>query len=216
MHIARGLVGSTALSAGSDLFEIIIGLDDLPQLVFRGTVTAVRVGMVTFHQFLESRLDLRPRRRLLQSESVQGLALSIEDGSPPFRLGASPVRARCAELTQDIERIRRSPAFIKKPANSSFRTFLTAHRSHTPSRQVSREGVLLISRHRVIAHAGEVIIGLVVFADMGETEFPVFVFPIAPFRRAVACLLSTVRPVAARPFGLQPAVLGRLDPDAII
>src|SRR5579871_1002669 len=195
MHVA-GLPRVRRPSTGADLLKIIISLNDFPQLVFQSAVATIGVGMVTFHQFLEARLDLRRRRRILQPEGVKGLALGIVDSPPPFSFGAGLRRALAgsAELPQDVERIRSALAFVKKPADLSLCPLFAADCSHTPSRQMSRERVLLITRNRVVAHPGEEIVGLIVLAHVGETESPVLTLTVAPFRRAVACLLGAIRP----------------------
>src|ERR1700736_4559068 len=40
------------------LFQIVISLDDFPQLVFRAGVAAVGIGMVALYEFMEARFDL--------------------------------------------------------------------------------------------------------------------------------------------------------------
>ena len=39
-------------------FEILVGLTDLPQPIFRLAVAAVRIRMMALHQHLESQLDV--------------------------------------------------------------------------------------------------------------------------------------------------------------
>ena len=51
-------IGTCSNSAESGLLEVIIGLDDLAQLVFRGAIPAIGVGVMAFHQLLEPRLDV--------------------------------------------------------------------------------------------------------------------------------------------------------------
>jgi len=46
-------IGTCSNSAETGLLEIIIGLDDLAQLVFRGAIAAIGVGVMAFHQLLE-------------------------------------------------------------------------------------------------------------------------------------------------------------------
>src|SRR4249920_692064 len=43
----------TSRSAESHRFQIIVGLDDLYQPIFRGAVTAIGIWVVAFHEFLE-------------------------------------------------------------------------------------------------------------------------------------------------------------------
>src|SRR6266852_4302571 len=217
MQIAMGLRASPAVSTASGLLEVVIGFDDFSQLVFRGAVTAIGIGMMAFHQFLESRLNFRAGRALLQPERMKRLALGVAH-RPPLSLGARLCRTGTgvAELAQDIERVRRTHALLEKPADPSLCALVAADHPHAPGRQVPGERVLLKPRYRIIAHASEKIVGLVVFTDVTEAEAPVFVLAISTFRRPVARRLGAVRPVAARALGLQPAVLAGLDPDAII
>src|SRR5215472_8794624 len=125
MQIARGLGASPTLSAGSGLLEVIIRFDDLSQLVFRGAVSAVGIGMMAFHQFLESRLYFGAGRAVLQPKRMKRLALGVAHGSP-FGLGARLCRTavRATELAQDIEWIRRAHASLKKPADPSLCPFV--------------------------------------------------------------------------------------------
>jgi hypothetical protein len=51
-------IGTCSNSAESSLLEVIVGLDDLAQLVSRGAIAAIGVGMMAFHQLLESGLDV--------------------------------------------------------------------------------------------------------------------------------------------------------------
>ena len=50
---------------------------------------------------------------------------------------------------------------------------------------MSRKGIFLVGHHRRIAHSGEEIVGLVVFAHVIETEAPIVLLAPAPFRRAM-------------------------------
>ncbi len=46
--------------------------------------------------------------------------------------------------------------------------------AHFPGRAMAGDGLLLISRDRIVAHAGEEIVRLVVFAHVRQTEAPIF------------------------------------------
>src|SRR5881396_2096948 len=61
--------------------QIVVGLNDVPQLVLAGAIAAVRVGMMTFHQDLEPRLDIGGARARFQSEHVERLAFGIAHGA---------------------------------------------------------------------------------------------------------------------------------------
>src|SRR5207248_10655958 len=44
-------------SSKADRFQILVGLDDLAQPLLRGTIAAIRVGVMALHQQLETDLD---------------------------------------------------------------------------------------------------------------------------------------------------------------
>src|ERR1700719_3206742 len=217
MRIAVGSYASPAKSTESGLLEVAIGLDDFAQLIFRGAITAIGVGMVAFHQLLEPRLDVRTGRAILQPERVKRLAFCVAHGAP-LGLGARLCRtgARTAELPQDAETILETETFVKRSTGLSLGTALAADHPDPPSRKMSGERVLLKARNRVVAHAIKKIIGLIVFAGMLQAEPPVFAFAIAALRRPVARRLRAVRPVTAWLIGPQPPIFAGLDPDAII
>ena len=75
--------------------------------------------------------------------------------------------------------------------------------------------VLLVFRDGVVAHAGEKIIRIVVFADMIQTEAPIFRRAQPALRRAMGGRRVATRPFAAWKLGAQPAILIGLYPDAI-
>ena len=96
-------------SARASRFQIIVGLDDLAQLVLAAAVAAVGVGMVALHQQLEARLDLGAVGALLEAELVQRLALGVAHGA--LRLDALRVRppvAAAAKLPEHVERVLRA------------------------------------------------------------------------------------------------------------
>ena len=74
---------------------------------------------------------------------------------------------------------------------------------------------LLVFRDRVVAHALEKIIRIVVFADMIQTEAPIFRRVQPALRRAMGGGRVASRPFAGRKLGAQPAILIGLYPDAI-
>src|ERR1700678_1824120 len=208
MQYAMGSHATPAKSAESGLLEVAIGLDDLAQLIFRGAIAAIGVGMMAFYQFLEPRLDVGAGGTVLQSERVQRLALGVAYGAP---LGLGP-RLRgagtwAAELPQEIERIVGADALDKRPASLSLGAALAADHPDPPGRKMPGERILLKTRHRIVAHAGEEIVGLVIFADMIEAEPPIFALAVASLRRPVGRRLGAIRPIAARLIGVQPAIL---------
>src|ERR1700726_4010797 len=217
MRIAMGSHTSPAKSTESGLLEVAIGLDDFPQLIFRGAITAIGIGMVALHQLLEPRLDVRTGRAILQPERVKCLALGVAHGAP-LGLGARLCRtgARTAALPRDVGSVLETETLVKRPTGLSLGTPLGAPHPDPPSRKMSGERVLLKARNRVVAHAVKKIIGLIVFAGMLQAESPVFAFAIAALRRPVARRLRAIRPVTAWPLGPQPPIFAGLDPDAII
>ena len=80
--------------------------------------------------------------------------------------------------------------------------------------------ILLVARDRIGIHAGEEIIGLVVFADVIETEVPVFLVVGPALGRAMRTLVLAVRPFAHRGFFARLRLLLRaqlvgLDADGV-
>ena len=60
--------------------------------------------------------------------------------------------------------------------------------------------ILLIARHRIGIHAGKEVIGLVVFADVIETEVPVFLVVGPALGRTMRPLVLAVGPFTHRGF----------------
>ena len=77
------------------------------------------------------------------------------------------------------------------------------------------ERVLLIGQDRSVVHAGEEIIGLIVFAHVLEAEVPILLVATAALGRAVGRRLLAARPFAGPAAGFDAAILGRLDADFI-
>src|SRR5262249_33447329 len=100
------------------------------------------------------------------------------------------------------------------PAVSGLRMVLAAL-PELPGRAVSCYGVLLELGDRLIAHAGEVIVRMIVLAHVIEAEVPVFALAQPAFGSAVRCRAGAARPVAARAIGARPTLLTGLDPDAV-
>src|ERR1700722_1843308 len=75
--------------------------------------------------------------------------------------------------------------------------------AHAPGRPVAGQGILLIGRNRVVAQAGEIIVGVVVFANVRETVVPVLAFVPAAFGRAMRAQLFAAGPFATRTIGLR-------------
>ncbi len=87
--------GVARASAQAFAFEIVIGLDHFAQLILRAARAIIGVGMVPFHQGLETRLDLLTARRLVEIESLQTAALHVAESAsrPALVVAAGPIRA---------------------------------------------------------------------------------------------------------------------------
>src|SRR4051794_28657708 len=93
---------------------------------------------------------------------------------------------------------------------------LAAVHAHLPGRAMAGGGVLLVLGDVVVVHASEEIVGGVVLAHVGKAEAPVFILLVAPLGSAVRRGRLAARPFAGRMLFLaQPAILVRLDPDAV-
>ena len=103
----------------------------------------------------------------------------------------------------------------KLPWRAAFGGAFAADRTHFPGRTVAGDRVLLIFRDRVVAHAGEEIVRIVVFAHVLEAELPILAGAQPAFRRAVRRRRGAVRPLASRKLRAAAAVLVGLDPDPI-
>src|SRR5579859_2308099 len=206
MRFAMSLLASPAKSAETGFLEIVVSLDDGAQLVLRGAVAAIGIGMMAFYQLLEARLDVVGARAFFEPERMQRLALGVAHGAP-LGLGARTcgTGSGATELPQDVEGIVGDEALLKSPAGPSLGTPLAADHADPPCRQVTGERVLLIARDRVIAHAGEKIIGLIVLAHVVEAEPPVFALAVASLGRPVGRRLDAIGPLTARLFRTQPA-----------
>jgi hypothetical protein len=156
--------------------------------------------------------DLDAVGAVLQAEFMQRLALGIANGTglrlDPLGL-RPPIRAAAAQLAKHIERVARTlwaeigpPRAIAGP--------------HLPGWTMAGDGVLLIFRNGILAHAGEVIVGVVVFAHVLETEPPILVLAQPSLGGAVRRLIAAALPVTRRAIRAQTAVLRGLDPDTIV
>src|SRR5208282_2339391 len=104
-----------AKSAESSRLQVIIGLDDFPQLVLRAAIAAIGVGMVTLHQFLEARLDVEAGGALLEAQRMERLALGIAKRAP-LGLGLGVLAAHAAaEVAKNAEGIIGLAARIGPP-----------------------------------------------------------------------------------------------------
>src|SRR5205085_12681617 len=87
--------------------------------------------------------------------------------------------------------------------------------AHLPGRAMTDHRVLLVLQDRVLAHAGKIIVGLVVGAHVIEAEAPVFPLMHPPLRRAVRRHQAASRMIAHRRMVARTAILRGLHPNAI-
>ncbi len=181
-------------SAEARGLQVIIGLDDLPQLVLRAAVAAIGVGMMPFHQTLN--LDLISAR--LASASSPSTSSARRCALRILRPSARGAHDRCRSAAASPNRPNGSSA--AQPAAADNRTrrprAAAAERAHFPGRTVAGDVVLLVLRDRVVAHAGEEIVRIVVFAHVFEAELPILAGAQPALRRAVGGRRVALRPLA--------------------
>jgi len=178
------------------LSQIVISLDYFAQLVLRAAVPAVAIRVVAFHQFLEARLDLGLGGPVLEIELVQAFALGAPQGPGPLvalilrrRFGAiqpkGVIRLKAvSEAIAPLLRLRRS---IAGPGIHP----------HEPGGAVADRVVLLVLSNVFVRHAGEVVVGLVILADVLEAETVVLALLAAALRRRVKPRLRAALPFAS-------------------
>src|ERR1700738_2686351 len=204
--------------------QIIIRLDDFDQAIFGGAVAAIGIGMVLLHQRLVFRLDDLERRIRTEPHHLQRLALGVEYFSG-LRLGfvanararTGPPAAAAIELAEHAERVGRAFQIGFRAALALLGAGVGAH---LPGRTMAGQRILLVTGNGVGIHAGEEIIGLVVLADVIETEVPVLPVVGPALGRAVRSLVLAVGPFAhrgcfARGRLLLRAQLVRLDANGV-
>src|SRR5271170_6488047 len=120
-----------------------------------------------------------------------------------------------AGLAEQRERIVGRPVGIPGFAAAAPGRLLAADRAHFPGRPAAGDGLLLVRRDGVLAHASEEIVRIVVFAHVFETELPILGGAQPALRRPMRRRRLAGRPLATRQFGTQPPVLVWLDPDAV-
>src|SRR5580704_1378545 len=155
--------------------------------------------MVLLDQRLVFRLDGFQRRIRAQPHHLQRLALGVED-LPGLDLGLAgraartrPPAAAAVEFREHAERIGGGFEIGLRAALALLGAGIGAH---LPGRAMAGQRILLVARDRIGIHAGEEIIGLVVFADVIETEVPVLLVVGPALGRAVRPLVLAFRPFA--------------------
>src|ERR1700736_1867613 len=168
---------------------------------------------MTLHQDLELRLDVGRVGVGFKAEGLQRLALGIAHRAP-FRGGAlalGPPRPH-AHFVEDPEWIGGAAAVGTETARA---VRLASVHPHFPGGAMAGNRLLLIARDRVVAHSGEEIVGLVVFAHMMKAEAPVFALAQPALGGAVRRAFAAPRPIAAGAVGAHAPILAGLDPDAV-
>src|ERR1051326_898973 len=166
--------------------------------------------MMALHQDLELGLDVGRVGIRFKAKGMQRLALGVAHHT--FRRGTLALGPPWphTQLVENPERIRGAAVRTETVA-----TVLVPVHPHFPGRAMTRNGLLLIARDRVLAHSGEEIVGLVILAHVLEAEAPVFALAQAALGGAMSRALATSRPVAARTVGAHAPILAGLDPDAV-
>src|SRR5712691_1366340 len=129
--------------------------------------------MVALHQCLEPGLDLLRGGIRLEAERVERLALGIAHRASLGATGGASAGGR-SELLKHSERIIGAAEFGTKAGGMRAHRGPAAVHAHLPGRAMPDDGLALIAGNVVGAHAGEKIVGVVVLADVVETEPPVF------------------------------------------
>src|ERR1043166_741819 len=201
-------------SAKADGFQVVVRLDDLAQPVLAAPVAAVGIGVMPLHQQLEPSLDVGSLGVTFQPQRIERLALRVADRPVLawlFRAWGCPA----AELREHAERIG-GPIERGEPSGTCTRlTGLLAVLAQLPGRPMAGHGILLEPCHRIIAHPGEIIVGMVVLAHVFEAEAPILALAQPSLGGAVRGRAVAARPSAGRTVGAAPPVLARLDPDAV-
>src|SRR5262245_10613612 len=203
-------------SSEAHRFEIVIGLDDLTQPVFGGTIAAIGVRVMALHQGLEANLDLNGGRPGLESERVERPSFGIVDDAalaPAQMLAVTGGGG--AKVAEQTERIVGTFEIGLEPRRMRARAWAAAIHTHLPGRTVADHRLFLIAGDVGLAHAGEEIIRVIVLADMSEAEPPVLVLARTALGRPMGSRPVAARPFTARVLGAQPTILVRLDPNTV-
>src|SRR5215510_15440962 len=161
--------------------------------------------MMAFHQFLKPGFHLLRCGSNLQPERVQGFPLGVADRSS----FGTRLLLRAHTLAKQFERISVAAKSSHVRSNRSLAG------SHLPGRTMSRKGVLLVGHHRRVAHSGEKIVGLVVFAHVIEAKPPIVLLASAPFGRTMRRLFLAPVPFAVGTADFRAAILFRFDADTV-
>src|SRR5215510_2669070 len=143
MSLARGT------SDEARLLEIVIGLDDFPQLVLGPLVTPVGVGVMALHQLLEAVLDLVAVSALTEPQRLQRFLLQGLESA--HRLGLVAPETPLEESVRIDERATEGALFLG--------TLGITVGSGAPSRPVADDGIFLEGLDLRRAPTLEVVVG---------------------------------------------------------
>src|SRR5262245_36512436 len=193
--------------------QIVIGLDYFAQLVLRGAVTLVVVGMEPLYQLLEAGLDVGLGRAVLEIKLAQALPLGALEG--PLRRPALGLGGALGEQSERVvggKAVRKAAGPLALAGLSIARPGIDPER---PGRAVADDIFLLVLGDRFVGEPGEVIVGLVVFAHMIEAEAVILPLEPSSLGRRIEAGLLAAGPVARRIGVAQEPVLVGLDPQAV-
>src|SRR5262249_49150981 len=139
----------------ASLFQIVIGLDDLAQLVLGLLVAPVCIGMVQLYQFLELCLDVLPRCAGVEVQGIERLFLDRTQAAPTIRCRGVGLAGL---LRPPGEEVGAAVAGLRLLVAAVARAVRPGVRPDFPRRTMTRYGVLLEVAHLVVAHAVEVIV----------------------------------------------------------
>src|SRR5262249_52400138 len=197
--------------------EILVGLNDLPQPLFRRAVAAIGIRVVAFHQHLEPQLDIGRGRAGVEPEGIERTPLGVADDTGltlAQAVAAGTVRGR-AKVPKQVERVVGALQIRLEPCRIGAAGRAAAVHAHFPGGTMADHRLLLVAGDVVVAHSCKEIVRMVVFAHMAEAEAPVLILAIAALGSAVGRSPAAARPFTARMLGAQPAILVRLDPNAV-
>src|SRR5262249_61669302 len=127
---------------------------------------------------------------------------------------ASAVGSR-AKVPKQVKRVVGALEIWLEPRRIGAGRRATAVHAHFPGGTVADHGVLLVAGDVVVAHPGEEIVRMVVFAYVAKAEAPVLILAVATLGGAVGRGPATARPFTARVLGAQPTIPVGLDPNPI-
>src|SRR6202035_964397 len=149
-------------------------------------------------------------------QHLERLALGVADDpglAPAQVLTVGIVPGPDPDVAEHAERIIRHIGMQARRMRAPGR--LAAVHAHFPGRAMTGDRVLLVFEDRVVAHAGEEIVRVVVLAHVAETEPPMLVLALPPLGGAMRGRRLAAWPLAGRQIDARPAILVGLHSDAV-